>query len=354
VIFLTDGLPTAGETNEMKIARHVEQVNTGNARLFAFGVGYDVNARLLDRLAEGNGGLSHFVNPDESVEAAVSDLYRSISRPVLSGVELAWEGSNIDRTYPRDLPDIFEGGQLICVGRYDRAGDATLTLTGSAGEGSQSFEYPLTLAAKGEPGDGAFIERIWATRRIGFLIDQIDLHGRSDELMNELVDLSTRYGILTPYTSFLAEEEVALGVTRDNTVRADQALQQLHETEGRAANLQRRAKQAYKLAGAGSAVSSAPSEADAAAELIDAEQTRRVQNIANRALFYKQGQWVDASLPEDAADQAVRLVQFSDEYFELSRQLSPLDNQLLTLDEPVLVHLAGQVYLISPADPSPE
>ena len=89
VIFLTDGLPTAGETNEMKIVANAKELNKVHARIFAFGVGYDVNSRLLDKLVRENFGQSEYVRPNEDIEDRVSKLYNRIESPVLTGVQLA-------------------------------------------------------------------------------------------------------------------------------------------------------------------------------------------------------------------------------------------------------------------------
>ena len=122
VLFLTDGLPTAGEQRETVIADHARSSNALHARLFVFGVGYDVNSRLLDRLSGGNGGTSEYVRPDEDLEAHVGRFYAKMSSPALTSLAIEFAGTDINRTYPRDLPDLFEGGQLVWVGRYRQAG----------------------------------------------------------------------------------------------------------------------------------------------------------------------------------------------------------------------------------------
>ena len=58
------------------------------ARVFAFGVGYDVNSRLLDKLARANFGHSQYVRPNEDIEASVSALYRKIGAPVMTDVKV--------------------------------------------------------------------------------------------------------------------------------------------------------------------------------------------------------------------------------------------------------------------------
>jgi Ca-activated chloride channel family protein len=248
VLFLTDGLPTAGETGELAISDHCRRENQHHARLFAFGVGFDVNARLLDRLSGGNSGTSEYVKPDEDIESHVSRFYAKLTSPVLTDIRIELSGTDVNRTYPRDIPDLFEGGQLVWVGRYRQAGRSTVRLSGKVGDERRSFEFPVELASTDRGSSHDYVERIWAVRRVGDIIDQIDLHGRNKELIDELVSLSTRYGILTPYTSFLADDRVSLHAWAENATRAGRSLQELEQVTGMPGVNQRLAKQNYQAA----------------------------------------------------------------------------------------------------------
>src|SRR5207237_240505 len=146
VRFRPDGLPTAGETNELAIAEACRKANDRRARVFAFGVGFDVNARLLDRLSGGNSGTSTYVKPDEDIETQVARFYSKLTSPVLADIRIEFDGSDVNRVYPRDLPDLFEGGQLIVAGRYRDSGRTTLRLSGRIGDERRRFEFPVELA----------------------------------------------------------------------------------------------------------------------------------------------------------------------------------------------------------------
>jgi Ca-activated chloride channel family protein len=248
VLFLTDGLPTAGETKETAIAERAREANKVHARIFSFGVGFDVNARLLDRLSAGNSGASEYVKPDEDIEAKVSRFFTKLTSPVLASLRIEFSGTDVNRTYPRDVPDLFEGGQLLLVGRYRESGKSTVRISGKVGGERQSFEFPAELA---EPGRGAsydFVEKLWAVRRVGFILDQIDLHGENRELTSELVDLSKKYGILTPYTSFLADERTDLTAGVQLRQEAEARLHAFREAGGARGVGQRDAKAGYLAA----------------------------------------------------------------------------------------------------------
>jgi Ca-activated chloride channel homolog len=241
VLFMTDGQPTVGEKNEQKIAANATKANVHRARIINFGVGYDLNSRLLDRLARTNFGTSEYVRPDEQIEAAVGRLYARVSSPVMTEVAVMFdvEGSAVEngpaatRIYPRTIHDLFEGEQLVLVGRYKRSGAAKVTLTGKIGNEKMSFDFPANLVSQSGDQSFFFVEKLWATRRIGEIIDELDLSGQNEELIKELVSLSTKHGILTPYTAFLADENAAV----DRLSTANSGIN-FRETEGNLRRLQ--------------------------------------------------------------------------------------------------------------------
>jgi Ca-activated chloride channel family protein len=262
VIFLTDGLPTVGETNEQKIAANAKQHNNVKARLFVFGVGYDLNARLLDKLSRENFGLSQYVRPNENIEAHVSALYNRIGAPVLSDVKIKFDveggtteqGELVTRQYPKDVTDLFAGEQLVIVARYKKHGDAKVVITGKIGDKEQKFDFPAKLVEKSSDDTHAFVEKLWAVRRIGEILDEIDLKGKNDELTKELVMLSTKHGVLTPYTAFLADENAKHDLAQNINLTRDR-LESFHVVGGERGVALRMNKNFYGRASAAEAKS---------------------------------------------------------------------------------------------------
>jgi Ca-activated chloride channel family protein len=387
VLFLTDGLPTAGETNEAAIAKRAKDANQADARLFAFGVGLDVNARLLDRLSGGNGGTSEYVKPNEDIEANVSRFFRKMTSPVLSDIQLTFSGTDVNRGYPRDIPDLFEGGQIVWVGRYRESGDTRITISGKVGGEPSTLTVSTRLAGASDRDSYKFVETLWAMRRVGYLIDQIDLNGQNRELTDELVELSKKYGILTPYTSFLADERTDLHARAFNVRAAQESLTQLAEVEGVRGVAQRDLKARYiqndklalggygggmggmggmmgrearqyalsrRMGGTAAAGATPALNAPAANAAIvvaeDYDGTARVvesvRRVGDKTFFKRGSRWVDSTVTPELEAKAITIEQFSDGYFELSRKQSATMNQYLTFEEPVTVNLAGQVYKI--------
>lgn len=210
LLFMTDGLPTQGETEAPKIIRNAlsNQPDDVTIRLFSFGVGFDVDTDLLDVVSRQLGGRSSYVRPDEQIDEAVSQFYATIQTPVLTNVELDFGGDPVvSEVFPYPIPDLFAGEQLVVTGRYRNGGELAIVLQGKVdGDVVRTVYTERRLVnAGGEP----FVARLWATRKIGVLMDQIRRSGPEPELVDAIADLSMRYGIVTPYTSYLVEEPEA-------------------------------------------------------------------------------------------------------------------------------------------------
>ncbi|MBI5959875.1 MAG: VWA domain-containing protein [Chloroflexi bacterium] len=209
ILFLTDGLPTEGIVDLPAILDNVSARAADNVRFFTFGVGDDVNTFLLDEISQQFHGASAYVRPGEDINESVSTLYRKISAPVLTDLNLEFDGVMVYDVYPPldQLPDLFIGSQLMVTGRYRREEEnVTLRLSGKLEDESQGFTYE-NLSWRSNAGGDVLIPRLWATRRIGELLNMIRLQGESPELVDSIVRLSIRYGIITPYTSFIITEQ---------------------------------------------------------------------------------------------------------------------------------------------------
>jgi Ca-activated chloride channel homolog len=204
VVFLTDGLPTEGIVKEDALLNALQGEAPEAVRIFPLGVGYDVNVLLLDQMAANHRGRPTYIAPDERIDEKVSTFFSRMQSPLLTDIRLDFDdGVDVYDLYPTPLPDLYAGTQLIVAGRYSGSGPHTLTVTGNVEGSRANFSYPVTF----EEHDGAgFVPRLWAARKIGDLLTQIRIHGESSEWVDAVVNLSLRYGIITPYTSFLIEE----------------------------------------------------------------------------------------------------------------------------------------------------
>ncbi len=228
VLFLTDGVPTVGQVRESALRQLVATGNPNARRVFCFGVGNDVNVPLLDRIAEDTRAVTTYVQPDEDVEVKVARTFARLGKPLLAEPVLctldgagAPDGRLAD-VLPARLPDLYAGDQVVLLGRYRGNADLRFELKGTAHDGERRFEFALPVA--GAATRFAFVPRLWASRQIAFLVDELrqkagDLGGPPQiagtdpfqapqlrELRDEILRLSTEFGVLGEYTAFLATE----------------------------------------------------------------------------------------------------------------------------------------------------
>jgi Ca-activated chloride channel homolog len=365
VLFLTDGQPTVGETNESAILRHTAAKNESvKARICAMGIGYDVNVRLLDRLVNENRGISDYVKEKEQLEGKISSLYNKLKNPIMTDLSVSLGGVKMSMTYPQVLPDLFDGGQIITVGRYDRPGPAELTISGNYAGSARSFRYPADLARNSDKFSYSFVEQIWAKRRIGYLLDQIQLNGEHKEVIDDLVRLSKLYGIVTPYTSFLADERMDLSNGMALQLKGAEFAMDLGanysgglgQVNAMNRNLMNNANlpNMNSVAGFGANVMGQSNLSNY--EMNKTERVANIQNLNDRTLYKRGRQWIDSTISDRAiaklnAD-AKPVAQFSDEYFRLAASNTVTENLILASqppDEDLLLSIRGQVYRITPA-----
>ncbi len=348
IVLLTDGQPTAGETLPKRILENIKQANKAQVRLFTFGVGYDVNTLLLDQLANENRGAVAYIEPNEDLEIKVSNFFAKINHPVLSDVKIDWGGVTTDLVYPRTMPDIFHGSQLALIGRY-RAGmkeKLRLTLTGKVNGHERRFSYDNQVFPE-KQAENEFLAHLWAMRRVGYLLDQIRVNGESKELRDEVVQLGTRYGIVTPYTSYLVLEpgmRVANAQDRANQDRlrsqgilADPAapppvIASPSSVAGRGAVEYSKGKEALRLA---ETVSIGASDSTAS----------QMRQAAGRTFYLRDGVWTDSEFKAEDKLPVVTLKFASDEYFNLIGQ-EPKLADCFALDKRVVVVWKGKVYRV--------
>ena len=359
LVFLTDGLPTVGETDVQRIIQNVTRARRQGLRLFTFGVGYDVNTRLLDRVAAENGGTADYVAPEEDLEVKVSGFFDKVNHPVLTNLRLDLGPVRTELVYPRSLPDLFKGTQLALVGRYrnDRdLRDVTIRLTGNASP-ARTFTYPgARFPLRDERHE--FLPRLWATRRVGWLMEQIRSHGENRELVQEVTELGTRFGIVTPYTSFLALEP---GM-RDGARAQDFTGQGV---AGRAQGGRPQALGAAPPPPPAPAAAQAVTGRDAVAEsrrsreqqdaftlesIVVTGGAATVQRVGTRTFHLRGGVWTDTEITNRARLPETVVTFGSEEYYALIQRLPALA-PYFALGERVAVIHDGRIYRVRAAAP---
>ena len=342
LIFLTDGLPTVGETDRDRIISNFQKAAPANIRLFAFGVGYDVDTNLLDTLTQDHHGLSTYVQPGQKLDEEISAFYESISTPVMTDLSLDFGSLSTYDIYPNPLPDLFSGSQVVVVGRYRQGGSQLVTLKGNVNSVMQALSFPAQdFSADSRNGSDtlASLPRLWATRKVGYLLNKIRLQGPDKETIDQVVKLSIRYGIVTPYTSYLVTEPMPLGLENQQRVAQDaynQALATPQAFTGKSA--------VDQAAGAGamSQAQQAPAIPAPASGGSAAVQTVRV--IGARTFVLNGATWLDTAYDPQTM-QPVKVAFLSAEYFKLAES-DPDLAAAFALGDQVIVVADSKAYQV--------
>jgi Ca-activated chloride channel homolog len=347
VVFLTDGLPTVGERDPDKIAALAEAAR-GRVRVFAFGVGYDVNTYLLDRLTAAGRGSTAYVEPGQDVELAVGTLAARITHPVLTDLELAGSPVRLTEIHPVTLPDLFAGEALVLFGRYETAGRGELRVRGRRASRTETFALDAAFPDRATGND--FIPRLWAARKLGELTRQVRLNGPDPELVEEVRRTALRYGLLSEYTAHLVQEPTTLAAGQrpgDGLIRLRGATPtaaaspaavtgQAAVQSAEAARVRREVATSADLAVAEQALESRIVQAGRADRGDGADRADRGDRriVAGRVFELRDDVWTQTPLPDGIREVAIQL--YSDAYFVLlaaAPELRPVVGAL----EPVVV-----------------
>ncbi len=350
IVFMTDGQPTVGETNIEQILKNAKSANTlqrsdpspPNARIFVFGVGYDVNTRLLDSLAEENRGASDYVLPEENIEEKVGALYNKIAFPVLSNPRLDWHGAKVYDVYPQVLPDLFKGAQTIVFGRFDAGSTpgSAPTLIGNIGGREERFAGRGGFSRTDSNAVNDALPRLWATRKIGFLMDEARRAGRTidPEVKAEIIALGKKYGIVTPFTAGL--------ITEDGDLPRPTWSHTLNGVGGQVASDAARGLSA-PITGEYAVKAARANKKYRSAETLPAPivQSATTREIADKTFELKDGVWTDTAYDVQKMPK-LEIIKFaSAEYFALAKDARVA--KWLSVGEKVIVVLGQRVIRVA-------
>ena len=370
IIFITDGRPTIGETRTDKIIDRIIKTHhpiKKNTRIFSFGIGTDINTKLLDLISQKTKASSEYVLPEESIELKISRFYSKVAQPVMTNISIKNESSvRLSEEYPKDLPDLFKGDQLVTLGRYKINQKNEKNFRAFMQGSIAGKQVKFNLNEKINPNrDNAFIARLWATRKVGYLLEEIRLHGESEELKDKVVMLARKWGIVTPYTSYLIlEDEESRGVpiarqsignrkvtpkSNNITIQEARLIRRKIEAEsflgfsknetGDSAVAASRASNELKSANQSGAFKDAYKESQYGNTNHNFKQ-QATRRIAGKTFFQNASGWIDSLASEKSYKEEIKIKFGSDSYFNLlyqrpenSKWLSVGTNLQIVIDE---------------------
>ncbi|HET8770070.1 MAG TPA: VWA domain-containing protein [Gemmatimonadaceae bacterium] len=336
VLFLTDGAPTVGERRPEILAARAAELR-GERRVFTFGIGADVNAALLEQLALDGAGTAHFVRPEEDVERVVGVVAERLTQPVATNLRVRASGVTLHALQPAGRLDLFAGQELVILARYRGAAErGRVTITGQTPDGPVTWQATVHFPER--RSSDAFVGRLWAAQRVGWLSAERRKNGPSKEVDAEIRGLGERWGIPTELTSYLVLEPGMVpprgtGVPISNT-------RQDRDAAGTRALAPQAAFESAKAA-------AAMREARSVADLAPRAEEQGVTQTSTRRFVLRDSVWVDTRPASDGA-RTERIRAYSAAYFDVMERLPEL-REAFALGERVEVHGRAVTIVLDPA-----
>lgn len=359
IIFITDGKPTIGETDDDNLIKKISDLNDDKTRIFTFGIGNEINTHLLDKITEISRATRSYITPDEDIEVKISSFYDKVQSPVLTNLSLSFSnGIKTNKTYPRNLLDLFKGSSITIFGRYEGNGKSTISLNGILKGSRKTFTVNTEFSENNIEYD--FIPPLWASRRIGYLLDQIRLNGEDIELVEEITQLAREHGIVTPYTSYLIMEDEEIRLRRNEIVEDFQTLppapilrseiesdfDAMKEKSGDRSVIVSEEFQGLNQAKNYSEMKQGSGRMNYVDNAgYERNLTQQVRNIQGRAVYQSGKFWVDSELQKQDTKNEKRIQFNSDEYFKLLND-KPETAQFLALGQNVRFYFEDTFYEI--------
>ena len=383
VVFVTDGLPTRGERDIDALLQLAKGSRTQrddrpvtSSRIFSFGVGYDVNTRLLDGIARNGDGESGYVRPSEDISDIVGGFVAGLASPLVTGLQLDF-GDQVTDLHPRILPDLYPGRPITVFGRFSSPMSQEVTLRGQARSGSVRTSFGAEFGSSTDSANAAFVGNLWAARHVADLLDTIRIDGATPERVRIVTEVATRWGIVTPYTSFLVtpegqgeedaggegdgeEEEPEFEPMRHHIsggVRSERLMEAVSDESYKPAPLAAVRREAAPKASRKAEAAAAAPAAEVGRQAVEDSLARNRSRSSLRAegatssrfasgrSFSRRGEvWVEAGLGNRSPDR--RIVAWSQAYFELLRSHPEL-REALALGERVVLSVGGEVVEVT-------
>lgn len=205
LVFLTDGEPSYGETRPAVLLDSVTAWNKSNVRIHTIGIALK-QFSLLQSLALRNGGTFTHIEADDQISLLVEERVTSITADELKNIQIHYHGLTVTDVYPNQLPNIGAAERITQVGRYGVGGEYLVELRAMLGQDELSLQRMVLF---GSPSlNNRAIARLWAREKISDLLHEIQRVGESKELVDAVIDLSIRFGILTKYTALYSDPDV--------------------------------------------------------------------------------------------------------------------------------------------------
>jgi len=209
VCLMTDGL--IGD--EQEIIQAVGREMGDATRVFTLGIGSSVNRWFLEEVAVMGKGQFQVATLDQDPAEAAAKFLDKIRRPVMTGIELSWNGVEIANQVPSRVPDLFDGEPLVVAGRFLSNTSGSVTVTGMCGGRRLRLEIPVD-PSKGRRSSA--IGTLWARARIAEL-ERSNQGSPEPVTVEKMTKIALQYRLVSQYASFVAVMDSVVNKTGKTT-----------------------------------------------------------------------------------------------------------------------------------------
>jgi Ca-activated chloride channel family protein len=284
----------------------------------------------------------------------------------MRNVKLSFQDIKVSKVYPRAPLDLYAGQQLVLLGRYNQGGKGSITVSGEVDGKVQNQTFPIELKAQSR--SNSFLPKLWAARRIANLTEQARENNNPQEIVQEIISLSKKFGIISEFTSFLATDpSESIRRPAPAIVNMPQSAQSsVGASAGRIAFMEDKDGQSFAKAMDAKNESSLGKEKkldfrvqqvrqaktnSKLAQLNSVEEsptltkTRRSKMVGDRCFYFVNNSWIDSLYYLDKPKEKERITFMSKRYLDLLRTTPEL-RQYLSLGRNVTFVYKNKCYEI--------
>lgn len=217
LVLVTDGVANIGPQRH---ADFLDLVKEQDVRLFTFVIGNSANRPLLESLAKASGGFSMDVSDRDDIYGRILQAKGKVLHEALHDVTVRFDGARVSGLTPAEAGSLYRGQQLVMFGKYQEGGSVTITLSAKISGKEEQWSCQATLPEIDH--DNPEVERLWALSSISEIMEQVRLHGETNDLRQRVVALGREYSLVTEYTSMVVvdeQEREELGMSSSNSQR---------------------------------------------------------------------------------------------------------------------------------------
>lgn len=195
IVIITDGY-ISGESEIFQLINE----NINQADFFSFGIGSSVNRYLIEGISKIGQGEPFIVTEAKEASEAADRFSAYIQSPVLTDIQVSFEGFDAYDVEPAALPTLYAQKPLVLLGKWKGEPTGTIKISGKTGNGDFSQSISVADAVYGHSNTLGYL---WARKRVERLTDY-GVGGNNPEVKEEVTQLGLSYHMMTPYTSFIA------------------------------------------------------------------------------------------------------------------------------------------------------